>query len=86
MKRGRPPKDDPLDDEQPRPPAEELFDETTVEKLDRLSVPEVEDAEGVEAKLERIPESKRQEAAKALKNHYTRMRAYVYGTEDDHGG
>jgi fructose-bisphosphate aldolase class 1 len=83
MKRGRPPKPDPLD-LQPRPPAEELFDQTTVQKLDKLQVPEVEDPmEDIESKLEKLPEDRRKEASKALKSRFKRMRSYIYHGEED---
>lgn len=76
------PKADPID-AQPRPAAEELFDQATVERLDKLQVPEVEDVEGAEAKLERIPSEKRQEASRAMKSYVRRMRRYVFDGEDD---
>jgi hypothetical protein len=81
MKRGRPKKPD-IADAQPRPAAEELFDQTTVEKLDRLSVPEVEDAPDIETKLAKVPTERRSEAAKAMKSYVRRMRRYVFDGEE----
>jgi hypothetical protein len=79
----RPPKPDITDDPQPRPPAEPLDDAATMQKLARVKVGEIEDGDAVQAKLERIPESKRQEASKALKSRIRRMRSFVYNGEDE---
>jgi hypothetical protein len=75
MKRGRPPKDDPLDP-QPRPEPQPLDDEVTLQKLDALKADELDVPDS--GTLETLPEPKR----KALQRRTRRALAYIWAGED----
>jgi DNA-directed RNA polymerase specialized sigma24 family protein len=76
MKRGRPPKPDLTDDPQPRPPAEPIDDQTTLQKLDAIKADELDVPDS--GALETLPEPKR----KALKQRARRDLSYIWAGEE----